>query len=350
MPEENSCVPFLSSMGFSITARCPIVCPHCIMEAGPHRKEEMATEDVRSWVQQVAAYRQGHIKSIVITGGEPFYNRALLRETLDCAAYSRLVAVVITNAFWATSLPTAIDVLRNLPQIRMLTVSTDVHHQRFIPIENAKNALLAASELGLGLNAAVCFEAENDAPFQKTKAELEKVIGEHLIRSVATFPAGRALLKFKPQRFEMTTEYPICACTAADCPTIFPDGTLICCMGIVKTLPVGHPLRLGNVREQPLAQILDAAERNSALHILRVWGPGRLLKMLEEAGLKERLPKKYSKQGCCDLCYALASDTELIHDVLELTADPELAEKIAYARLFYLNEENMLPMVNRSFS
>jgi MoaA/NifB/PqqE/SkfB family radical SAM enzyme len=160
------------------------------MEAGPHRKEEMATEDVRSWVQQVAAYRQGHIKSIVITGGEPFYNRALLRETLDCAAYSRLVAVVITNAFWATSLPTAIDVLRNLPQIRMLTVSTDVHHQRFIPIENAKNALLAARELGMVYGVGVCTEDETDPEYLRMLSLLQQIIEKDKISTVITFPAG----------------------------------------------------------------------------------------------------------------------------------------------------------------
>jgi hypothetical protein len=54
------------------------------------------------------------------------------------------------------------------------------------------------------------------------------------------------------------------------------------------------------------------------------------------------------KHGCCDLCYALASDTELIDRLLELTADAALAEMVAYARLFYLNEEAMLERMSKT--
>jgi len=220
MVEDNSSVPFLSSLGLSLTARCPIVCPHCIVEAGPHRKEEMSIEHVRDWLGQAAAYRHGHIQSVVITGGEPFYNLPLLRAVLEFAAAVRLVSIVITNAFWATSPSVAVDTLRGLPEVRMLTVSTDVYHQHFIPIQYAKNALCAARDLGLGYNAAVCFERETDPAYQFTRLELAKVIDEHLIRPAAISPAGRALLKFKPNRFDNTTECPDFACAGADYPPV----------------------------------------------------------------------------------------------------------------------------------
>jgi organic radical activating enzyme len=344
--ELTGTVPFLSSIGFSMTARCPIVCPHCIVDAGPHRKEEMRKEEACAWLQQAAAYRHGHIKSVVITGGEPFYTPDLLKELLGCAVSCRLVPIVITNAFWATSLSVALDTLQHLPQIRMLTVSTDTYHQRFIPIANAKNALLAARELGLAHNAALCFESEYDVGHQNTRAELATVIDESLIRSASVSPAGRALRKLKIERFETTTECPPWSCTAADYPTIFPDGKLICCMGMVQDLPPGHPLLLGNIREKPLAELLDAAERNTALQILRVWGPRRLLRVLEQGGARDRLPSRFIKHRCCDVCYALAADLSLLRRLLELTSDGSLAEEVAFARIHYLNELGKLEAVN----
>ena len=339
MPDDDGGIPFLSSIGFSITARCPAACHHCIMEAGPHRKDEMSLADLRAWMEQAALYRQGYIKSVVITGGEPFYNLALLRSSLECAASLGLIPIVITNAYWATSLSTAIEILESLPAIRILTVSTDVHHQLFIPLANAKNALLAARALHLPHNAAVCFEKEGDPAHRTTKAELERVLDPRLVRSAPTLHVGRALRKLKAERFETTTDYPMFPCTAADYPTIFPDGKVIGCMGIVKDLPAGHPLLLGNVRQRPLADLLDESEQNTALHVLRVWGPGRLLTMLQEAGAAQHMPERYAKYGCCDLCYAMTADPELLTRLRELTGNGALAEKVAYARFFYLQEE-----------
>jgi hypothetical protein len=114
-------------------------------------------------------------------------------------------------------------------------------------------------------------------------------------------------------------------------------------MGIVKQLPPGHPLLLGNLRETPLEELLNAAERNTALQILRIWGPGRLLGMLREAGATQSLPVKFEKYGCCDLCYAMAAQPRLVQQVLESTSGGALAEKSDSARLFYLNEVNPLP-------
>jgi hypothetical protein len=301
----------------------------------------MLIDEARGWMEQAASYRRGHIKSVVITGGEPFYNIELLRGVLNAAVTCGVVPIVMTNAFWASSLQAAIETLRGLPQIRMIGVSTDAYHQRFVPIGNAINALLAARSLGLGYNAAVCTEVKEDPAYRNTKAELAKVIGESLVLPATTQPAGRAL-RFKPDRFETSTEFPASACVSADCPTIFPDGSVIGCMALMPGLPLGHPLLLGKLRDRPLGEILDAAERNTALHMIRVWGPGRLLKMLAEAGEKQCLPKRYTKHGCCDLCHSLASNPDLLTRLLELTSDTALAEKVAYGRLYYLNEEFLL--------
>jgi organic radical activating enzyme len=342
----NDGIPFIASIGFSITTKCPLACAHCIIEAGPRRKEEMVLDDARRWLREAAAYRNGYIKSVVFTGGEPFQDLSRLKHLLEYAAESGLVAAVVTNCYWAETLPKAVEVLQNLPQIRMLGVSVDAYHQRFVPFENVRNVIRAARELGIRFNAAMCFENENAPPYLDLRSKLEEIIDKELIRASAVFPAGRARKETSRNELVVTPEPPSGPCTAADFPTIFPDGRVIGCMGIVEDLPKGHPLCLGNIREETLAQLLDRAETDVALHILRLWGPGRLIQLLAEAGFKNRLPRHYVKHGYCDLCYAVASDRELREGLNKLCEDNEIVQKTAYARLYYLDEVAMLDRLN----
>ena len=42
-------IPFLSNIGLMLTYKCTIACPHCIVKAGPNRKEEMTLESAFNW-------------------------------------------------------------------------------------------------------------------------------------------------------------------------------------------------------------------------------------------------------------------------------------------------------------
>jgi MoaA/NifB/PqqE/SkfB family radical SAM enzyme len=302
----------------------------------------MAAADVERWLQLAAGYRNGHIQSVVVTGGEPFYNLPLLQQVLGSAQRNGLVPAVVTNAFWARDEAEAVAVLEGLPQIRMLSISADAYHQKAIPFHNVANAILAARRLGIKHNVAVCFTHEDDPVYLSVKQKLEEITEPELIRSAAIYPAGRAARRFEREVDGMTEEPPCGACTAADSPIIFPDGRVIGCMGIVNRIPPNHPVSLGSLQQKTLVQILDESERNVALHILRVWGPGRLLELLEAAGYGERLPRRFRKHGYCDLCYALASDEELAHGLESVASDKDLAEKTAWARLYYMNEDTMI--------
>jgi MoaA/NifB/PqqE/SkfB family radical SAM enzyme len=54
MSQQAEGMPFLESLGLSVTTRCPVACSHCIVEAGPRRTEEMSAEDVGEWLRQAA--------------------------------------------------------------------------------------------------------------------------------------------------------------------------------------------------------------------------------------------------------------------------------------------------------
>jgi len=73
-----------------------------------------------------------------------------------------------------------------------------------------------------------------------------------------------------------------------------------------------------------LAQILDDAELNPVLHILRVWGPGKLYGLLEAKGLGTRLPRSFIKDNHCHLCYTLLNDAVLRAALAALANDAAL--------------------------
>jgi len=69
--------PFMRNVGLLLTYHCPVSCAHCILRAGPDRHEEMSLEDARDWIHQIAAYRNGYVIVLSLTGGEPFSNLKL---------------------------------------------------------------------------------------------------------------------------------------------------------------------------------------------------------------------------------------------------------------------------------
>lgn len=334
-------LPFLSNIGFMLTYKCTVACPHCVVEAGPHRKEEMLLEHAFEWIEQARAYRDGHIQGLALTGGEPFYNLENLGRISQSGKQHGFIVSVVTNAFWAATRDGALKVLRQVPAIQMLSFSTDVYHQKRIPFDHIRNAIWAARELGRLYNVAVCTDSKEDAGFLKIMEDL-KTIGEgDNVRLAITAPVGRARKHTHQFNYRVETAPAASACNMASSPVVFPDGRVIACIGPVLTLPSRHPMYLGNLNEESLAEILDRAELNPLLHTIRVWGPHRLVACLKQNGMESLLPKEYIADCVCDVCFKLLSDGPIVAALNEILQDEESRHTLAYARVYYLNETRM---------
>jgi pyruvate-formate lyase-activating enzyme len=347
MDIQNPVQPFLSCIGLSITDACPISCSHCIMGAGPARKTKMSAHEAHGWLKQASEYRNHHITSTVITGGEPFYDPDLLGNVLQSAGKCGLVAAVMTNAFWADSPEKARAVLAAMPNIKMLSISTDVYHQKFIPLLKVKNAILACDSLDIAHSVAVCIEHGTDeTASEEAIGSLGKILPERHIKISHVYPAGRAKDLPSGQIAGLGEAQSYC-CGSADYPTIFPDGSVIGCMGIVHRLPTGHPLLLGNAKDEALSRILDKAEGNLFLHTLRLWGAQAILEHLRKRGGMDDVIKSPSGARNCDFCYSLANNPSLLKRLEGVFSHDELKEKIAYARVFYFNESELANTLSR---
>jgi len=338
----HNTLPFLENVGLLLTYKCQVSCPHCILEAGPRRTEEMRMEDAAEWIRQVSRYRDGHVKVLSITGGEPFFNITKFQAICDLAANNGLLVTVVSNAYWASTPEAALKLLRELPSLAMLGISTDVYHQETIPLDRVFNAISAAKACSIPYKISVCTESRNDSGYKSTMAKLQEIVDPVDINTVETVLAGRALVTLGRCDHPMVAEPPSCGCLPAASPIIFPDGRVIACIGALISLSNPHPLVLGNLHELSLEEIFDRAEVNALVHAIRVWGPRKLWDVLRAAGYDAEVPHDFIANNLCDACYRLFSRPTLVSYLANVNHDPDFTRKTAYARMFYLKEAQML--------
>lgn len=342
MEERLSEMPFLRNIGLFMTYRCQVACPHCIIEAGPERTEEMLIEDMFDWIRQIASYRDGHVKVLSLTGGEPFFNVPVLKSVSDYAASYGLFVSVVTNAYWASTEKEAIRLLENLPAIQMISISADKYHQKFIPFSRVKNAIAAAEVHNIPYTIGVCTENEADRAYQAIIRKLHQATDGERILTAVTFRAGRALQKNGNCNYETSTIPPTSACASGSSPIIFPNGRVTACIGPIIDLTSSHPLVLGNLKEETLAAILDRSESNPILHAIRIWGPKSLITLAQKAGLDRELPAIFIKDSVCHACYDLIANDELTRFFDHLSKNDAFIRKVAYGRAYYLHETDMV--------
>jgi MoaA/NifB/PqqE/SkfB family radical SAM enzyme len=331
-------IPYLKNIGLFVTYKCQVSCPHCVVEAGPHRKEEIRIRDAFDWIDQISQYRANYVRVLSLTGGEPFYSISKLKEISEFARDRGLVVACVTNGFWAVTKREATGVLKELRSISVISVSTDVYHLEQIPFQRVENAVSAARECGMPYSISVCTESESNPEYLTLIKNLKEITEEERINTITTFRAGRALKNLGAMKLEMSEHPPVSACLGACSPMIFPNGKVTACVGPVIDIEDFHPLQLGDLRDRSLAEILDDAERNPVLHTLRVWGPRKLVDMVREAGLGEHLPRMYVRESICHTCYDLMSDKRITDFLCRSAEEKEFREKVMYARAYYLNE------------
>jgi organic radical activating enzyme len=330
--------PFLRNIGLIMTYRCPIECAHCLVDASPYRKEEISLQDAFNWIRQISEYREGYVKILSLTGGEPFYNLDKLKKISSFAGRRGLLISVTTNAFWAETYEKAFETLRLFPEIKIITMSTDAYHLDFIPLERLSNAILAAEDNDTLYNLNVCTVCKEDTTYRDIMSYLEKVVSNHSINTTITIPNGRANKMVNRSLYKMEKDPPQIPCLSCSCPVITPTGKVLACCGAIQAIESANPLILGSLRDDSLSNILDEAELNPILHIIRLWGPDRLISMAKEAGLGRYLPESYIKGSTCDICNSLMTRKEIIDFLFQLAFNQEIRKLVAKARSLYLGE------------
>jgi len=332
--------PYLSELAISLTNKCNIQCRHCFFGCSPLRSRDLSWEVIERVINE--ASRLDHIRTIGFTGGEPFLNRNKLTRAVQLCTGLGIESTVISNGFWALSIGKAVEVLKELPGLRRLGLSTDSFHQEFIPIDIIRNAICASAQLGIECTIRISHLKNPVSEIERIHQQLNEVEGLYKTQYQPVQSAGRAA---KTIEASSIYQYDVAKaiCFTADVPLIGVDGDVAACCGPAATWGNNHLLYLGNVFKDSLGDMLRYADYNPILHALRLWGPSALYRFAQEQAEKEEseLTIPSSMNSSCLLCKYMVSDPTASTLLRRSIRTANVSREIALTRLADLGETSM---------
>jgi MoaA/NifB/PqqE/SkfB family radical SAM enzyme len=327
---------YSSRLSIVLTDRCNIACSHCLPECDPKRKERLSWPAVEQIIRQAQA--RGTISTICFTGGEPFLDVPVLTRGVQLCAELGLESTVMTNAFWAKTQASARAMLERLRGLSRLGLSTDTFHQEFISVEHIENAVRAAHELDIECGVRVCHLDSPAEELERVRQQLISVAGWYELEHQPVQPLGRAREQVAYERiFAYDTE--LACCRSADVHSINPQGELTACCGATGSWRGAHPLKFGNVTEEPLSEVLARADQSWVLHALRLWGPAGLFRLAQQQSIAENAPLPAPGiQNICELCSFVVTDPARSALLQRAVRQRHVREEIALGRLMELGE------------
>jgi len=273
----------LSGLHLLLTYQCTFECDHCFVWGSPWQSGTLTLENIQHILQE--AQDVGTVKSIYFEGGEPFLYYAVMLEGVQEAVRKGFQAGIVSNTYWATSVPDALAWLKPLAGlISDLSISSDLYHWDEKVSQQVENARLAAKKLGIPIG--VISVAQPDA----TSAEASA--GQLPLGESAVMYRGRAVEtlveRASRQPWEQFTECPHEDLREPGRVHVDAFGNLHICQGI----------SVGNILATALGEICRAydADSHPIIGPLLAGGPAELVR-------RYKLPHEPSYADACHLCY-----------------------------------------------
>lgn len=299
----------IKSVDFLLTFRCPSKCKHCCYRAGPDRTGFIDLEQAEKWLTELIEIQP--LQSITVHGGEPFLYFKVLKGIFKKAKeFGIQERWVITNGYWAKDAKVAKRKLFELKEAGLLciTFSVDAFHQEYIPIENVKTGIKAATKIGfekVAVDSYILGTEYSDNEYNiMTRYAISHLKDFPNVR-FAKFPVdleGRAS-DFLVDYVEPATEAPAGRCQfpfwlGGDLKN--PEGIEVDHEGNVTFCP---GICIGNAKDQSLIDIIKNYnyQKHPIIKIIAEEGPIGLLLLAKEKGYRE--DKKFINE--CHFCYEM---------------------------------------------
>ncbi len=271
----------LSGLHILLTYQCLYECDHCFVWGSPRQKGVLTLEQIEDVLHQA---KQAGVTSIYFEGGEPFLYYAVLKKAVHLAADMGFEVGIVSNSYWATSVPDAVEYLRPFAgRVSDLSVSSDLYHCEDMLGESPQNAVAAAKWLGIPTGVISVAQPEEES--QESHGQLAEEESGVMYR-------GRAADKLAPRAPKHPWEV-FNSCPHEDLREpgrvhLDPFGNIHICQGIV----------IGNLFQKPLKQICDEydPESHPICGLLLTGGPAALV-------TEYNLPHASSYADACHLCY-----------------------------------------------
>ena len=276
----------ISGLHILLTYQCTLECDHCFVWGSPRQTGALTVVQLEDVLVQA---KEAGVESVYYEGGEPFLYYPILVKGVHLAADMGFTVGIVSNAYWANSVPDATEWLRPfVGRLSDLTLSSDVFHCGECVGEQAQNAVVAAKWLGIPTGMISIAQPEQvGAPQTRGQIEEESAVmfrgraASKLVAHVAKHPwdSFNACLHENlrdPGRIHLD-----------------PLGYVHICQGI----------SIGNVFQKPLKAILDEYDPDThpICGLLNAGGPTALV-------TEYNLPHKLAYADACHLCYEARLD------------------------------------------
>ena len=270
----------LSGLHILLTYQCTYECDHCFVWGSPRQTGTLTLEQIENILNQA---KEAGVTSIYFEGGEPFLFYAVLVKAVRLAADMGFSVGIVSNSYWANSVPDAIEWLRPfVGRVSDLSVSSDLYHCEKIMGERPQNAVAAAKLLGIPTGVISVAQPEEES--KESNGQLEDESGVMYRGRAAEKLASRA-----PRRpWEGFDSCPHEDLREPGRIHLDPLGNIHICQGIV----------IGNLFEKPLKQICEEydADSHPICEPLLAGGPSELV-------TKYNLSHASHYADACHLCY-----------------------------------------------
>jgi MoaA/NifB/PqqE/SkfB family radical SAM enzyme len=290
------------------TLRCPAMCRHCAYNCGPNVLNEMPDDFAMHIIDQ--ASKIPTVKSIGITGGEPFYSINSLFKICEYS-YNKygLTTSVSTNSFWANSEANAKSILAQMHELglRILLISIDDYHLEYISIDRIRNCIKAALSLGIfcTIQTITGSKSHNLIYFKEL---LNDIYDPNLINYAENpiDPFGRAAFLNKTD-FRYLPKFEKRYCSMMRILLVNIQGDVVPCCGMPIFI---KPFKIGNIKNESLSDMIKRANIDPILNAIAIYGgPTYFVKLLKSREGIKLSPSDYTSH--CHACYEILTNEEL---------------------------------------
>jgi hypothetical protein len=290
-----------------LTEQCHVGCQHCGY-IGSKRDGEVEPFELVSWIDQMIDYG---IPEIIFTGGEAFERFDILACGVKRSRERGARISVFTSSYWATSFDKAKATLQELAGLTHVYLSTDVYHQKRVPIANVRHAIDAAIDLGIPLiNLNITYATEADrAAIAAEYADYGNRVIIYADRVIPNPNFSAKVLAGQDPLHGLAPHNYSTKCWLGT-PLVNPNGDLFSCH-VGKAAAHGDlskvPYFLGNLRKLSFGQIMGQSEARPDYQYLRTRGPNGVAEMAKNSPeLLHVLPRR-DFTTACDMCMCVLS-------------------------------------------
>jgi MoaA/NifB/PqqE/SkfB family radical SAM enzyme len=245
----------------------------------------------------------GHnISAISFTGGESPLAADAFRKLGNKAVSQGIYCALITSGYWATSIEKARKFLNDYGFLKHVTLSIDRFHLEYLPIRIPLTAIEACQEKGIKVSVRLTRhrdDVESDALQEKLKSLVDCDIEvQHIVGG------GRAEDNLS-NGFIPFDEQVLSQCFTTG-PHIDFDGALLPCCSNIIHVSSDHLLKLGNIFDIPVGDIVKTYNSNRLLKVIKVFGWDLVS---SESGAQTANGINMACHGGCRQCEAAMRDS-----------------------------------------